>query len=581
MIAFPLPRAASADTATPARRRVALLFVVALVAPLLAVARPAQPHPDATPAPAALAGPDEAASQPKLVVVLVVDGLPAEQVQRYRAQFGAGGFRRLLEQGASFSNAHQAHGITVTAVGHSAVLTGAYPYQHGIIGNNWIDPVSGKSVYCTEDTRYTYIGEHTEADAGTSPKHLRVDTLGDQLRYATGNRAKVVTVSGKDRGAILLAGKTGTAYMYMDGSGDFASSTFYMPAHPRWVQQYNAARPQDRYYGQRWSPLLADAAYAGDAADASVADAAYRFPLTMDSKSGKRDSDYYLKLKTSPYLDQLTLDFARAAVDAEQLGRNPAGVPDLLGVSLSAHDYVNHKYGPESRMSHDHLQRLDRMLAGFFNYLDQQVGMDNVLVVLTADHGFTNAPEFSQARHIDAKRISSKKLVEDLNAHLAGKFGLNRAVRAVSVPNLYLDYPQIDAKGVARAAVEADAARFLLAQDGIAQVYTRSQFEAGGATGTRMDLLMRRAWNRQLSGDLMVVPKPYVFYGGGHSGSSHGTPYAYDTNVPLLLAGARWIKPGYYGQYAEVIDIAPTLAHLLHVRPPAAAEGRVLEEVLR
>ena len=151
-----------------------------------------------------------APSAPKLVLVLAVDGLPAEQLQRYRGQFGEKGLRRLMEQGASFTNAHQAHGITVTAIGHTAVLTGAYPYRHGIIGNNWIDS-NGKLVYCTEDTRYRYIDEETDEHDGTSPANLRVDTLGDQLRYATGNRSKVVTVSGKDRGAILLAGKTGTA----------------------------------------------------------------------------------------------------------------------------------------------------------------------------------------------------------------------------------------------------------------------------------------------------------------------------------------------------------------------------------
>jgi hypothetical protein len=367
----------------------------------------------------------------------------------------------------------------------------------------------------------------------------------------------------------------------MDGSGNFASSTFYMKAHPQWVQSYAAAKPQDRYYGKTWTPLLADAAYAGDAPDDTIPEAINRFPLTMGSKNNTRDGDYYLKLKTSPFLDELTLDFARAAVEGENLGRNPTGVPDLLGVSLSAHDYVNHKYGPESRMSHDHLQRLDRMLANFFTYLDGRLGKDNFMVVLTADHGFTNAPEFSQGRHIDAMRIPSKKLVADLNTHLAGKFGIDKAVRIASVPNLYLDYPQIDKKGVARAAVEAEAARFLLDQPGIANVYTRSQFEAGGGSGTRMDLLMRRAWHRQLSGDIMMVTKPYVFYGSGNTGSSHGTPYAYDTNVPLLMMGQRWIKPGYYGQYAEVQDLAPTLAHLLKVRPPAGSEGRVLTELLK
>ena len=171
-----------------------------------------------------------APSQPKLVVVMVVDGLPSEQVLRYREQFGQGGLRRLLEQGAWFSNAHQAHGVTVTAVGHAAILTGAYPYRHGIIENNWIDQASGAKVYCTEDPAHSYLDEHTDRHDGTSPANLRVSTLGDELRYASGNRSKVVTVSGKDRGAILLAGKSGTSYMYMEDSGNFATSSYYMQA---------------------------------------------------------------------------------------------------------------------------------------------------------------------------------------------------------------------------------------------------------------------------------------------------------------------------------------------------------------
>ncbi len=537
---------------------------------------------------ACLAGPLHAApdpAPPKLVVVLVVDGLPSEQVQRYRDQFGQGGLRRLLDQGASYSNAHQAHGITVTAVGHSAVLTGAYPYQHGIVGNGWVDPVTHKQMYCTEDTAHTYLGETTRPADSTSPANLRVDTLGDQLRYASGNRAKVITVAGKDRGAILLGGKTGTAYMYIDGSGNFASSTYYMQSYPAWVQQYRAARPQDRYYGRSWTPLLADAAYAGDAGpELYPASATFprQFPIPATSAAGKPDAEFYQRLKTGPFLDELTLDFARAAVEGENLGRNPAGVPDLLAVSLSAHDYVNHRYGPESKMSHDHLQRLDRMLAGFFGYLDKRLGLDNVLVVLTADHGFSNTPEFAQSRKFDARRLSGKELVASLEQHLADKYGVNKLVAAYALPNIHLDAALMAQKGLKRAEVEQVAAGFLAAQTGVAQVFTRSQFEAGALPATRTGMLMQRAWDRQRSGDLVVVTRPFWFFGGSaESGASHGTPYAYDSNVPLLLMGKRWIAPGAYGQYAEVVDIVPTLAHLLHLRPPAAAEGRVLTETLR
>ena len=523
-------------------------------------------------------------TQPKLVVVLVVDGLPNEQVQRYRDQFGQGGFNRLLRQGASYSNAHQAHGVTVTAVGHAAVLTGAYPYQHGVVGNHWIDPVTRKPVYCTQDSAFTYVGEATRPADGTAPSALKVGTLGDEMRYASGNQAKVVAVSGKDRGAILLAGKSGTAYMYMEKSGNFASSSYYMPSHPQWVVRHQQAKGQDRYYGKSWTPLLAQGAYAHDADDALYAGTegvGTRFRFTYYSENGAIDADYYNRLKATPALDEMTLDFARAAIEGENLGRNPAGVADLIGVSLSAHDYINHAFGPESKMSHDHLQRLDRMLAQFFDYLDQRVGAGNVLVVLTADHGFPNTPEFAKAGKLDAGRVDGDKLTAALDAHLSAAHGVAKLVAAVSLPGIHLDYALAAKAGVRRDDLEQSAARFLLGQAGVAEVFTRTQLETGALPATRLATLMQRAWHRQLSGDLMVVTKPYWYVSSGKSGTSHGSPYAYDTNVPLMVMGPRWIRPGSYGSYAEVVDIAPTLAHVLRLRPPAASEGRVLTESLR
>ena len=523
--------------------------------------------------------------QPKLVVVLVVDGLPQDQVVRYRDQFGQGGFRRLLERGAWFSDAHQAHGVTVTAVGHAAILSGSYPYQHGIIGNSWLDPVTRAAIYCTEDRAYTYIGETTSANDGTSPTNLKVSTLGDELRYATGYRAKVVTVSGKDRGAILLAGKAGTAYMFMDKSGNFASSTYYMENHPQWVQTYNAAKPQERYYGKAWTPMLADSAYAGDNQD-YTAQANIKqpsdWPLIWSSESGLPDKAYYDRIKLGPAVDELTLDFARAAIENESLGKNTAGVPDLLGVSLSGHDYLNHRYGPESKFSHDHVQRLDRMLSHFFSYLDKRIGMDNVVVVLTSDHGFANTPEFSKAHNVDGGRINAKNVVEALNVDLEAKFGVAKLVVKSMLPNIAFDDSAIDKGKLERKDVERAASRFLLTQDGIAHVFTRSQFEGSGMSDTRLGTLMRRAYNHKLSGDLMVVVKPSWYFGYGvAAGTSHGTPYSYDTNVPLMIMNKHLIKPGMYGQYAEVVDIAPTLAHLLRLRQPSASEGRVLVETLR
>jgi predicted AlkP superfamily pyrophosphatase or phosphodiesterase len=525
------------------------------------------------------------AKAPKLVLVLVVDGLPNEQVQRYRHQFGAGGFKRLMEQGAWFGNAHQAHGITVTAVGHSAVLTGAYPYQHGIIGNTWFDPRTSTSVYCTEDTQHSYIGTETKPSDGTSPANLKVSTVGDELRYATGNRSKVLTVSGKDRGAILLAGKTGTAYMLMKKNGAFASSTYYMNQHPTWHTAFHANKPQDRFYGKQWTTMLPDAAYHDDAHDDIVAPAnsnsSKRLPYVYDSASGKPDAEYYEKLFTGPYVDELTLDFASAAMDGEKLGNNPSGATDVLGVSLSSHDYVNHMWGPESKMSHDHLQRLDRLLAKFLNEVDKKVGLENTLVVLTADHGFANTPEFSQSMQRDANRLDSSKLSAALNQHLQEKFGVEKLIRKWSAPYFFFDYSKAEAKGITRTEVENAAARFMLNHNGVATTYTRTQLEQGALPNDRISRLMQRAWHKQLSGDLMVVVKPYWYFGSTNSGTSHGTPYTYDTNVPLMIMGKPWIKAGAYGQYAEVMDIAPTLSHLLRIRLPSGSEGRALTEILK
>ncbi|MBI1772388.1 MAG: alkaline phosphatase family protein, partial [Burkholderiales bacterium] len=228
----------------------------------------------------------------------------------------------------------------------------------------------------------------------------------------------------------------------------------------------------------------------------------------------------------------------------------------------------------------DHLQRLDRMLANFFTYLDKRVGLENTMVVLTADHGFPNVPEFSLSIKRDAQRLDSKKMTADLNQHLSEKFGQKDLVRKWSAPNFLLDYKLIEQKNLKREDVENAAARFLLGLPGVADSFTRTQFENGNLPRTRMGTLVQRAWHKQRSGDIMVVTKPYWYFGSEAHGTSHGSPYIYDTNVPLILMGKPF-KAGSYGQYAEVMDIAPTLAHLLRVRPPSGSEGRVLTEILR
>ena len=450
---------------------------------------------------------------PALVVVIVIDGLPQEQVVKYRDLYGPGGFKRLLEDGAWFGNAHHGHAVTLTGPGHASVLTGTYPYRHGIIANEWTDRNSLAQVYCTGDPAHTYIGDETKKLDGTSPANLRVTTVGDELKYSNNGQSKVIAVSGKDRGAILLAGKRGTAYMYMAGSGRFASSTFYMKEHPDWHNRYYATKPQDRWMGQAWTLLLPEAAYARSMVEGQPWQRAFvggsrGFPFVLPK--GEKPADYYAQLIRTPFGDEVTLDFARAAVEGENLGRNPAGVTDILGVSLSTHDYVNHGFGPESRVSQDHLLRVDRALAGFFDYLDKRIGLDKVVVALTADHGFMNAPEYSAAIGLGGARLNSPKLMADLNEALAARFAVKNLAARFSYPTIILDQQAMAKSFLNRAEVEATAQHFLMDYTGVAGVYTRTQLESGALPELPLSALVQRAWNRELSGDLYMVQAPFT-----------------------------------------------------------------------
>ncbi|MBI2902206.1 MAG: alkaline phosphatase family protein [Candidatus Methylomirabilis oxyfera] len=517
---------------------------------------------------------------------MVVDGLPQEQVVKYYDLLGEGGLKRLLDQGAWFNNANYSHATTYTAVGHATLLSCAHPYKHGIIGNDWMDKKTKQRIYSTEDQRHTYLGEETKKHQGTSPFNLKVTTVGDELIYANG-KSKVIAISGKDRSAIGLGGHAGTAYMHSTSTGRFITSDYYMKEYPEWWEKFYAGKPQDRYFGKVWTPLLPDDAYARSAPDDRPWSKNYKglgtkFPHPTSGGADKPSGAYYDAMIWTPYGDELTLDFVKAAIEGENLGKNPAGVPDLLAISWTTHDYVQHLFGPESKQSQDHLLRLDRVLADFFRYLDSWVGLENVVITLSADHGFMNIPEYSASRNLDAGRIDPEKMIEAVNASLSKRFGDGRYVTTWWNPTLFLDYDLIDGKSLNRTDVENAAAQFLIEYPGIAFVYTRTQLEKGKLPETRIATQVTLAWHQQYSGDIVLINKPnwYLFEKPFAYASTHGAPYAYDTNVPLMLLGSKWVGPGKYGD-AEVVDLGRTLAFLLNVRPPNGCEGRVLTEILR
>lgn len=518
---------------------------------------------------------------PKLVVLLVVDGLPMRQVLGYRDQLAPDGFNRFLQRGTVFSNAHYGHSYTVTAAGHATLLSGAYSHRSGIIGNEWRDPATGTGVYCTQDDTHTYIGHKTAPGSGTSPKNLRAETVGDVLRRAS-PASKVIGISGKDRGAILPAGHSGVAYMYMSQTGQFASSTYYMAAHPQWVDDFHAAKPADAYFKKTWAPLLPEAAYQRSAPDAEpwyrMDGNAPRLPTVIGEGSDAPGPRYYSNLIGTPFSDQLTLNFARAAIAGERLGQGSH--TDILSISLSGHDYVNHAFGPQSRISHDHVLHLDRSLQAFFADLDQRIGKDQYVAVLTADHGFVDTPEWSQSQGRTAGRLNPGTTLAHLNAGLAAKFGDAKWAIGFSAAGILLDSRVLAAKGVDSAAVEAEARALLMQVGGVAAVFTRAQLADSAPTDTPLLAASRKSWFAERSPQLHLVLQPNWMLSSFRTGSTHGSPHPYDTHVPILLYGPRWIGPGQVDTRVEVADIAPTLSRLLGLAVPAQSEGKPLPLVV-
>ena len=513
---------------------------------------------------------------PKLLVFLVVDGLPQRQMTAYRDQLAPDGFARFLDRGTWFANANYGHAFTVTAAGHAVMLTGAHPNRTGIIGNEWRNPDNGVSVYNTEDKSATYIGHKTSAFDGTSPKNLKVQTVGDMLLAASPG-SKVIAISGKDRGAILPAGKSGTAYMYMAESGGFASSTHYMAQHPAWVTAHNAARPADRYFKNEWKALLPEAAYARSLPDSQpwFGPAGGKLPMMMGVAADDAPGPaFYTAVMRSPFGDALTLDFARAAIAGEQLGQR--GVTDVLSVSLSSHDYINHAYSAESRLSHDHLLQLDRQLESFFADLDLSLGKGNYVAMLTADHGFMPAPEVTAAQGLPSGRLNSAQLLGRINAGLEKRFGEGKWAMGFSGSSLLLDKKFMALQKTDPALVAQEAKTLLLSEPAMAAAFTRAELLNGVQASAPLFNAMRNAWHPDVSGEVQYALKPNWMFASTANVATHGSPYPYDTHVPLLVYGPSWYKPGRVDVPVDITSIAPTLAQLLRVARPPAAESKVL-----
>lgn len=525
--------------------------------------------------------PGTAAVRPRLVVVIAVDQLRADYLERFRPFFGRGGFNLFLQRGASFPSARFEHATTSTCPGHAVMLTGSYGAVNGIIGNDWYDAQARREVYCAADTTVRLIGSDGE---GRSPRNLRGTTVGDLLKIATGGRSRVLTVSAKDRSAIMLGGHLGDAAYWMEDTL-FVTSTYYRPDLPEWARALNASGKVTSYFGKPWDRLHPAAAYAMVGPDDVPTEAdeggmgrVFPHPIGGGPTPGEAFVEAF---ENSPFSNEVVAEFAMRAVTAEGLGRDT--VPDVLGISFSANDRVGHAYGPDSHEVMDVTIRLDRTLAALFAFLDRRVGLANVVMVLTADHGVAPLPEVFAALHPGAapRRFHPSVVDTVVEAALTARYGPAPEPGWVvhhDQPQLYLNLEALATKRIPVEQAQREAKAAILKVAGVHEALTATELDAARAAGSRSAEVLSFFPGR--SGDLYYQMAPYIVVDDEPSGTGHGTPWAYDQQVPVLFYGSG-IVPGPRRTPAAVADIAPTLAALLGLTAPGGSQGRVLAEALR
>jgi predicted AlkP superfamily pyrophosphatase or phosphodiesterase len=540
----------------------------------------------------ALAVPGFAASStPRLVLQITVDQLRGDLPGRYADRLTEGGFRYLMEKGTWYIDAHYQHANTETAVGHATLATGADPSRHGIVANDWIDQKSGAFVYNTEDERHHIIGREAKAHEGVSPRNLLASTICDELVVHNGGKSRAFSVSVKDRGAILPGGHVGKAFWFSRSSGAFVTSTYYYDDYPAWVKQWNAAKPADAYKGKSWELLEDRSTYVHVQRDDRPYEADLKplgrvFPHSL----GGNSKYFYLLLTLTPIGDMLTLDFAKALIDNEKLGHNATGAPDYLQISFSSTDYIGHLFGPSSLETEDNILRLDLTLADLFQFIDKKVGLDKTLIVLSADHGAPEAPEYMAELGLSTGRFAFDwfKTEGPLTEALQKKFGRNDLISGHSHPYLYLNLEAINSAGLNVAEVERFVADEMMKIPGILYAMTRDDLLAGRITESPVQNQIRRSFHPTRSGNIHMVPEQYWFLhsteeaekmGIGSIAAIHGSPWAYDTFVPIFFAG-NGVPAQVIGRRVAPTDIAATLAAYLGIKPPSGSVGRVLTEVL-
>jgi len=509
--------------------------------------------------------------RPKLVLILVIDQFRYDYLVRFRPQFVEGGFNLLLKGGANFADCRYDYATTATGPGHATLSTGAYANVHGIIGNEWYEPSLHRTVYCVEDltTKLVNAPDQASATPGLSPHNLMGTTLGDELRAATDFRSKVIAISLKDRGAILMGGHSpSAAYWYDPGSGRFVTSTYYMPALPSWVAKFNGNSPVKEYCGGKWTAL----------AETTGANGQTLEEFRGMPEESCPDPKFLGWLQRTPYMNDIELAFAREAVRNEHLGQGAD--TDLLAISLNVNDYIGHAFGPYSPQVADATLRTDRYLASFFAELDKLVGLNNVWIALSADHGVAPNPEFIKGHKWGPGNAQPALIPSAVEEAMAAAFGPEAWVERTKMPYIYLDHEALKKHHIQPFQAEGVAATAAASVPGVMAALMRTQLLNGSLPSSPFARAASNSFNPLRGGDVFVVLDPYAVPVSGSRETTHGSPWNYDSQVPLLLWGSAF-KPGVYFSRCQPIDLAATLAAALGLTQPSGSQGSPLEPAIR
>jgi predicted AlkP superfamily pyrophosphatase or phosphodiesterase len=525
-------------------------------------------------------GQTQSLNRPKLVVGIVVDQMRWDYLYRYYDRYGNGGFKRLLNEGFSCENTFINYLPSYTAVGHSTIFTGSVPSIHGITGNDWTEQLTGRHMYCTEDSTVASVGVPNDMDGQMSPKNLLVTTVTDELRMATNYQSKVVGVSLKDRAAILPAGHAANAAFWLDdASGHFISSTYYMKQLPDWVNQFNSQNKIEKLIKDGWNTLYPLNTYVQSDSDNKTyegrlpGESASVFPHNIKNAYEKNKGFF----RPTPFGNTFTLEFAEAAIDGYQLGKGTA--TDFLTINCASTDYVGHTFGPNSIEVEDTYLRLDQDFAKFFSMLDAKIGKDQYVVFLTADHGAAHAIGYMQQNKLPADFFVSQTILDNLNRLLGMKFGEEKLILSGMNYQINFDIKKINEKKLDYDAIKKTVVDYLQQQPGVNYAVDVSKI-GEAAIPEPIKTMIINGYNFKRSGPVEVIFNAGWLESYARMGTTHGSWNPYDTHIPLVFMG--WgIRHGSSNATLHMTDIAPTISALLHIQMPNGCVGTPIRELMK